>query len=139
MQNRLKKIAEEQGKDSGQLEAEKNTFKIFQILKGFRGHYGLDFAFAIIFGSHFESNYKKLAINDVFVELAPNHVVRLEKTLPVYAASSSEEEQQGLFYIYTSRKNIKKLSKDNKSITSLLIKYIAVHWDDEVEIDSEAI
>ena len=36
-------------------------------------------------------------INDVFVELAPNHVVRLEKTLPVYAASSSEEEQQGLF------------------------------------------
>lgn len=137
MQNRLKKIAEEQGKDSGQLEAEKNTFKIFQILKGFRGHYGLDFAFAIIFGSHFESNYKKLAINDVFVELAPNHVVRLEKTLPVYAASSSEEEQQGLFYIYTSRKNIKKLSKDNKSITSLLIKYIAVHWDDEVEVDRE--
>ena len=74
-------------------------------------------------------------MNDIYVELAPNHVVQLGSTLSVQAIASTEEELQGVFYIYTSRKNIKKFNQERRSITDLMIKYIGAHWDDEVVIE----
>ena len=109
--------------------------KIYQILRRFSFCNGIDFHFAAVCCGHFESNYKKLAVNDIYVELAQNHVVQLGSTLSVQAIASSEEELQGVFYIYTSRKNIKKFIKEQKSITDLIIRYIGAHWDDEVILE----
>lgn len=121
--------------ESKRIEFEKSKLKIYQILKNFSSKNGIDFEFAAICCGHFESNYKKLAVNDIYVELAKNHVVQLGSTLSVQAIASSEEELQGVFYIYTSRKNIKKFSLENRSITDSLIKFISAHWDDEVTIE----
>lgn len=132
--NQIKKVIEKIADEPKRIEAEKNTLRIYQVLRNFSAKNGLAFEFAVICSGHFESNYKKLAVNDIYVELSPNRVVPLAKTLPVQAIVSSEEELQGLFYIYTSRNNIKKIESDNKRITDLVIKYIGAHWDDEILI-----
>ena len=132
--DQIKKVVGKIIDDPKRIDVEKNTLKIYQILRNFSAEYGLDFEFAVICSGHFESNYKKLAVNDIYVELSQNRVVPLAKTLSVQATVSSEEELQGLFYIYTSRKNIKKIEDDNKRITDLMIKYIGAHWDDEILI-----
>lgn len=130
--NQIKEVIEKIINDSKRIEVEKNTLKIYQVLRNFSAEYGLAFEFAVICSGHFESNYKKLAVNDIYVELSKKHVVPLAKTLSVQAIASTEEELQGLFYIYTSRNNIKKVEDDNKRITDLMIKYIGAHWDDEI-------
>lgn len=130
--NRIKEVIDKINNDPKRIEVEKNTLKIYQVLRNFSAEYGLAFEFAVICSGHFESNYKKLAVNDIYVELSEKHVVPLAKTLSVQAIASTEEELQGLFYIYTSRNNIKKVEEDNKRITDLMIKYIGAHWDDEI-------
>lgn len=129
---RIKEVIDKINNDPKRIEVEKNTLKIYQVLRNFSAEYGLAFEFAVICSGHFESNYKKLAVNDIYVELSEKHVVALAKTLSVQAIASTEEELQGLFYIYTSRNNIKKVEEDNKRITGLMIKYIGAHWDDEI-------
>lgn len=130
--NQVKEVIEKIINDPKRIDVEKNTLKIYQVLRNFSAEYGLAFEFAVICSGHFESNYKKLAVNDIYVELSKKHVVPLAKTLSVQAIASTEEELQGLFYIYTSRNNIKKVEDDNKRITDLMIKYIGAHWDDEI-------
>ena len=129
-----KKVIEIIINEPKRVDVEKRTIRIYQVLRNFSAEYGLEFEFAVICSGHFESNYKKLAINDIYVELSPNRVIPLAQTLTVQAVASSEEEVQGLFYIYTSRNNIKKIEEDKKRITDLLIKYIGAHWDDEIII-----
>lgn len=133
--NQAKEVIGKITDEPRRVEVEKNSLRIFQVLRNFSAENGLEFKFAVICSGHFESNYKKLAVNDIYVELASNHVVQLSKTLPVQAIVSSEEEMQGLFYVYTSRENIKKIDNNNKIITDLLVKYIGSHWDDDVIID----
>ncbi len=109
-----------------------NNLKIFQVLRNFSNLNSYSFEFAIIFGNHFESNYKKLAVNNIFVEVSAGKVIELGKTLTVNAISSTEEEQQGLFYIYTSRKNILQAQNQKKNFTQQVIRYIQEHWDDQI-------
>ncbi|MCI7349680.1 MAG: HD domain-containing protein [Ruminococcus sp.] len=109
-----------------------NNLKVYQLLRNFSNSNSYDFEFAIIFGNHFESNYKKLAINNIFVEVSSGKVIELGKTLTVNAIASTEEEQQGLFYIYTSRKNIYKAQSQNKNFTQEVVRYIQEHWDDKI-------
>lgn len=112
----------------------KSNLKIYNLFREFSAKYGLEFEFAVIYSSHFESNYKKLAVNDIYVEITENRVIRLGKTLPIQAIMSTEEEQQGLFYIYTSRKNLELIKAQEKTIVQLLVQYIQAHWDDEIKI-----
>jgi len=37
-----------------------------------------------------------------------------------------------LFYIYTTKENIKKANENGKVFVQELIRYIQAHWDDEV-------
>lgn len=106
--------------------------KPYWILRGFAAEYGLDFNFAVIYGNHFESNYKKLAVNDIFVELGEKRVIKLGKTLAVQAIVSTEEEQQGLFYIYTTKANIEKCKESGKNLAQLLVQYINGKWDEGI-------
>lgn len=121
---------------SPRVEANKNKLKIYQLFRNFSAENGFDFEFAAIYGNHFESNYKKLQVNDIYVEISHNRVIKLGRTLSVQAITATEEEQQGLFYIYTSRKNLEKARSSNRNIPQLLIQYIQAHWDDEVNIES---
>lgn len=107
--------------------------KPYFILRQFANDYGLDFNFAVIYGNHFESNYKKLEVNDIFVEIGKNKVIKLGKTLAVKAIVATEEEQQGLFYIYTSRVNIEKCREDDLNIAQLLVQYINGKWDEPLK------
>lgn len=106
--------------------------KPYFILRKFAKEYGLEFNFAVIYGNHFESNYKKLEVNDIFVEIGENKVIKLGKTLAVKAIVATEEEQQGLFYIYTCRANIEKCKDDGKNIAQLLVQYINGKWDETI-------
>lgn len=112
--------------------ARENNLKIFQLLRKFSNENSYDFEFAIICGNHFESNYKKLAVNNIYVEVSEGKVIELGKTLAVNAIASTEEEQQGLFYIYTSRNNISKARENSKNFTNEVIRYIQEHWDDKI-------
>lgn len=99
--NQIKEVIEKIINDPKRIEVEKNILKIYQVLQNFSAEYGLAFEFAVICSGHFESNHKKLAVNDIYVEASKKHVVPLAKTLSVQAIASTEEELQGLFYIYT--------------------------------------
>ena len=67
--------------------------------------------------------------------MSTNKVIELGKTLAVQAITATEEEQQGLFYIYTTRHNIKEAADNNKIFVQELIRYIQNHWDDKVECE----
>lgn len=114
-------------------QALKQSLRIYSLFRKFSNQNGLEFKFAVICANYFESNYKKMAVNDIYVEVAKNRVIKLGKTLAVQAITSTEEEQQGLFYIYTARNNFQKANEAGKNISSLLIQFIHVHWDDEPE------
>lgn len=121
---------------SSEVSAKKSILKIYQLLHNFSQKCGYDFKFAVIYGNHFESNYKKLSVNDIYVEVSEGKVIELGKTLAVQAIVSSEEEQQGLFYIYTTRQNIQKAQDGQKSLVRELVKFIQEHWDDKVDLES---
>lgn len=123
------------GGDAGTIEIEtaKSNLKIYELFRNFSAQNGFEFLFAAIYGNHFESNYKKLAVNDIYVEISTNRVIKLGKTLSVQAIVSTEEEQQGLFYIYTSRKNLIKARNSGQNLPQLLVQYIQAHWDDEID------
>lgn len=110
----------------------KSALKIYELFRNFSAVHGFEFLFAAICANHFESNYKKLAVNDIYVEISKGRVIKLGKTLSVQAILSTEEEQQGLFYIYTSPTNIQKAKKEKKNLPQLLVQYIQAYWDDEV-------
>lgn len=137
---KLDELRKEKQNDTGslsnlRLEAAKDSLRIYQLLRNFSADAGFEFEFAAIYGNYFESNYKKLAVNEIYVEIAPNRVIKLGKTLSVQAISSTEEEQQGLFYIYTSRRNLEKAKNEGKILSQLLVQYIQAHWDEGVKID----
>lgn len=110
----------------------KDSLKIYQLFRNFSIHASLEFEFAAIFADYFVTNYKKLALNDIYVEIAPDHVIKFSKTLPVNANITTEEKQQKLFYIYTTSNNIKKAKEDGKVLSKMLMQYIRAHWEDEV-------
>lgn len=114
--------------------ASQKSLKIYDIFRRFSLENGFDFQFAVIYGNYFESNYKKLAVNEIFVEISPERVIKLGKTLSVQAITATEEEQQGLFYFYTSRRNLKKALENSQNITKLLVQFIQAHWDEKVNI-----
>ncbi len=116
--------------------AKKDNLKIYQIFRDFSIHNDYEYKFAVIYGNHFESNYKKLSVNNIYVEVSENRVIELGKTLAVQAIVSTEEEQQGLFYIYTTRQNIQTAKSKNKIFTKELIKFIQTHWDEEITLQS---
>lgn len=121
-------------KSMARIVASQKRLKMYDIFRRFSSDNGFEFKFAVIYGNYFESNYKKLAVNEIYVEIAIGRVIKLEKTLSVQAITATEEEQQGLFYFYTNRKNIKKAMENNQNITKLLVQYIQAHWDEEVSI-----
>lgn len=116
--------------------AAKSKLKVYQLFRNFSNENGFDFKFAVIYGNHFESNYKKLSVNNIYVEVSEKRVIELGKTLAVQAITSTEEEQQGLFYIYTTRDNINKAREYDKIFTNELIRYIQSHWDDEIILET---
>jgi len=63
------------------------------LFRNFSNENNYDFHFAVIYGNHFESNYKKLAVNNIYVEVSANKVIELGKTLTVQAITATEEEQ----------------------------------------------
>lgn len=109
--------------------------KPYWLLRGFAASNGLDYNFAVIYGNHFESNYKKLEVNDIFVEISEDRVIKLGKTLAVQAIVSTEEQQQGLFYIYTTRANIEKCRENGKNLARMLVQYINGKWDEKISVD----
>lgn len=113
--------------------ARKSTLKIYNLFRKFSNDFNYSFKFAVIYGNHFESNYKKLEVNNIFVEVSPNKAIELGKTLSVQAITATEEEQQGLFYIYTTRENIKKSVDKKKTLVQELVAFIQAHWDEEME------
>lgn len=133
----LKKLLDEkmEAQTNSRIAAATTTLKIYQLFRNFSNENHYDFRFAIICGNHFESNYKKLAVNNIYVEVSTNKVIELGKTLAVQAITATEEEQQGLFYIYTTRHNIKEAADNNKIFVQELIRYIQNHWDDKVECE----
>ena len=133
IQEKLKKNNEGKAKTSDQVI--KNRLRIYQLLREFSRKHGFDFGFAAIYGSYFVSNYNKLAINDIYMEVAPDRVVRLSKILPLQAITKTEEEQQGLFYIYTTKRNLDKAKSENQIMSLLLVKFIQAHWDDVIEVN----
>lgn len=133
----LKELLDEkmEAQTNSRIAAATTTLKIYQLFRNFSNENHYDFRFAIICGNHFESNYKKLAVNNIYVEVSTNKVIELGKTLAVQAITVTEEEQQGLFYIYTTRHNIKEAADNNKIFVQELIRYIQNHWDDKVECE----
>lgn len=102
--------------------------KIFCLFKDFSEEYNLEFKFAVINGDYFESNYKKLAVNDIYIDLGENGVIKLSKTLAVKAISTTEEKSQGLFHVFTSKYNFDKMKSESKILSKQLLQYINQHW-----------
>lgn len=121
-QSNLDKCKEESENDPQG--ARKEELKVYILLHDFSVKKGLDFEYAIIFCGFFESNYNKSGLDEIYIELNENHAVKFSETLSVGARSLTEDKQQGLFYFYTSRENLKKC----KDLAKELVGFLNSHW-----------
>lgn len=88
-----------------------------------------DDEFAIISSKRYESNYKKLALENIYVELSPGRVIRFSETLAVNSVSRNEKTGKEIFYVYTTRKN-RGICKANtgKDIGEVWAQFVAENW-----------
>lgn len=119
--NRLKEKSADESDSALQ-----KAYNILALFHRFSEEKGLDFQFAIIKGTAFESNYQKFEGNGAYVELDDGKAIRLKDTLAVRASSTSEEREL-LFHVYTTVDNINKVS-DRQQLRSLLTDYINQNW-----------
>ncbi len=107
----------------------KNDMKIFKLFEGFVKKENLpEFKFAIISGNKYESNYKKLALEEIYVELGKNRIEKFAKTLTIHSAVSDIDVGEKIFYVYTSRKNKGCYIKQEKDIGEVWAEYVAENW-----------
>ncbi len=121
----LTKCEREAGNDPEEAKLRNEELKVYKLLEAFSAQNGLDFCYAVIFCGFFESNYTKLGLEDIYIELKEGHAVKFNNTLSIVANSLSEEKKQGLFYIYTSRKNIGACP----NIAEKLVSFLNSNWD----------
>lgn len=103
--------------------------KIFELFEGFVEAEGLpEFKFAIISGNKYESNYKKLALEEIYVELGRNRIEEFSKTLAVNFVNSHIDVGEKIFYVYTSRANKDRYENKEKDIGETWAEYVAEKW-----------
>ena len=80
---------------------------ICELFKQFKNANALmDFVFAVIILSRFETNYRKVRIEGVNIELAQNKVVRLSELLSVEEQQKISDKSTSLYYVYTTENNL---------------------------------
>lgn len=111
------------------LAAQKAVIRIFDIFNEFVIAQDLDFNFAfLVVEHHYESNYSKLQNSDIYIEFSANRVIPFKDALAVAAVQPDEDEKNGYYYIYSSRKNIEKLRAKKQDFGKEILTYIAKNW-----------
>lgn len=109
--------------------AQEAVIRIFQIFDQFSREQQLDFNFAFLFVEHhYESNYSKLHNSDIYIEFSTKRVIPFRDALTVEAVQPSEDEKNGYYYIFSSKKNIKRLQEKNLDFGREIMTYISRHW-----------
>lgn len=89
----------------------------------------LDFKFAFLFVEyHYESNYSKLQNSDIYIEFSKNRVIPFRDVLTVAAVQASEDEKNGYYYIFSSRKNIERMQEKGLDFGREILMYISRNW-----------
>lgn len=114
------------------LEREKsyqNDMKIFKLFERFAKKEKLpEFKFAIISGNKYESNYKKLALEKIYVELGKNRIEEFAETLTVNSVVNHIDVGEKIFYVYTSRANKDYYDNKERDIGEAWAEYVAENW-----------
>ena len=91
----------------------KRAMYICELFNRFQTEYALpDFEFAVVMVSIFETNYRKLEIENINIEVSENKIVELDKLLSVRAQQDNSEKPSSLFYVYTTEQNLQ-IAHDN--------------------------
>ena len=111
------------------LAAQKAVIRIFDIFYEFVMAQDLDFNFAfLVVEHHYESNYSKLQNSDIYIEFSANRVIPFKDALAVAAVQPDEDEKNGYYYIYSSRRNIEKFRANKQDFGKEILTYIAKNW-----------
>lgn len=112
------------------LNAQNRVLKIFHLFEQFKAEEDLEFEFAFIYmDNHYESNYVKLENADIYISFAPNRVIPLRKALTIKGVKPEDDEKNGYYFFYTSKKNIQQLEAMGKNPAEELMMYISKHWN----------
>lgn len=110
-------------------ESYNNNIKIFTLFEDFIKQERLpEFKFAIISSNRYESNYKKLALEEVYVELGKNRIENFSKTLTVNSVKNHIDVGEKIFYVYTSRVNKAHYEDEKKDIGEAWAEYVNENW-----------
>lgn len=113
------------------LNAQNRVLKIFHLFEQFKTDEGLDFEFAFIYiENHYESNYVKLENADIYISFSPTRVIPLRKALAIKGVKPDEDERNGYYFLYTSKKNMRHFEDQGKNPAEEMMKYIAKHWNE---------
>lgn len=127
----------EDGKQKGKIEKRQNTskndIKMLELFEKFVEQEKLpEFQFAILSGKKYESNYKKLALEKIYVELGNNRVEQFSETLTVKSVSNNNEakeiSEEKIFYVYTSRANKECYAGKKKDICEAWAEFVNENW-----------
>ncbi len=113
------------------LNSQNRILKIFHLFEQFKTDEGLDFEFAFIYiDNHYESNYVKLENADIYISFSPTRVIPLRKALAIKGVKLDEDERNGYYFLYTSKKNIRHFEDHGKNPAEEMMKYISRHWNE---------
>lgn len=111
------------------LVAQETVIRIFNVFNGFRISKNLEFDFAfLVVEHHYESNYSKLQNSDIYIEFSNDRVIPFKDALAVAAIQPDEDEKNGYYYIFSSRKNIQQFKNNSLDFGKEILTYIAREW-----------
>lgn len=127
--NQARKFGMAEEKIQDREKSYQNDMKIFELFEEFVEKEGLpEFKFAIISGNKYESNYKNLALEEIYVELGKNRIEEFANTLTVNSVTSHIDVGEKIFYVYTSRINKDYYENKEKDIGEIWAEYVAENW-----------
>ena len=104
------------------------NMKLFELFEGFQQKNRLpDFQFAIVSNKSYESNYKKLELEEIYIELGKDRIPQFSETLQVNSVKGQRNVEGKIFYVYTTRKN-KDQYKGDEDIGEAWAQYVSENW-----------
>jgi HD superfamily phosphohydrolase len=128
-----KAYQEAEGESIGTIDySYKRVVHVCELFLGFREEHKLpDFEFSVIIASKFDTIFRRIESDTIYIELTNARVERLDKLLSVTASRINADQPTSLFYVYTTSRNLQTCEDNKLDLGELFFDYFRKNYEKE--------